>query len=131
MDYSNYTVLVVDDMPLNVKLLVTMIKPYHFNVRIASGGFEALSSVAEQKPDIILLDGMMPDLDGLEVLKRLRENDDTKDIRIIFVSARVSDTDIATAIRAGANDYVVKPIILERLNATLNKNIAAIQAAAK
>lgn len=128
MDCSNYSVLVVDDMPLNVELIVKMIKPYKFDVRTARGGVDALDSVASKKPDIILLDGMMPDLDGLEVLKRLRSNETTRSIRVIMVSARVSDADVSAAFQAGADDYIVKPIILERLHACINKNIAAIQA---
>ena len=86
-DYSKYNVLAVDDIPLNILLVQKMLSRFNFNLRTASGGQQALDAVAQEKPDLILLDLMMPGIDGFEVIRRLRANPDTADIRIVILSA--------------------------------------------
>lgn len=71
-DYSKYNVLAVDDIPLNLVLVQKMLSRFNFRMRTASGGQEALDAVATEKPDLILLDLMMPGIDGFEVIRRLR-----------------------------------------------------------
>ena len=83
-DYSKYNVLAVDDIPLNLLLVQKMLSRFNFTLRTASNGQQALDAVAAQKPDLILLDLMMPGIDGFEVIRRLRENPDTADIQIIM-----------------------------------------------
>ncbi|MBN1522089.1 MAG: response regulator [Candidatus Aureabacteria bacterium] len=109
-------VLVVDDEEnaryiLNLKL--TMKKS--FIVDEAENGKIALEKVAENKPDIIILDVMMPEMDGYECCKHLKENPETEDIPIIFLTAKTRTTDIIQGIRVGVDDYIMKPYDFEDL----------------
>ena len=114
-DYSAYNVLAVDDIPLNLLLVQKMLSRFNFKMRTASGGQQALDAVAAQKPDLILLDLMMPGIDGFEVIKRLRENPETADIQIVILSALNSNEDVVKGFNVGANDFIMKPIIMEKL----------------
>ena len=114
-DYSAYNVLAVDDIPLNILLEQKMLKRFNFKLRTASGGQQALDMIAQEKPDLILLDLMMPVIDGFEVIRRLRENPETADIQIIILSALNSQEDVVKGFNAGANDFIMKPIIMEKL----------------
>ncbi len=114
-DYSGYNVLAVDDIPLNILLVQKMLKRFNFKLRTASGGQQALDMVAQEKPDLILLDLMMPGIDGFEVIRRLRENPETADLQIIILSALNSQEDVVKGFNAGANDFIMKPIIMEKL----------------
>ncbi|MBQ4299670.1 MAG: response regulator, partial [Bacteroidales bacterium] len=73
-NYSDFNVLAVDDIPINLILVQKMLMRFNFNLRTASSGQAALDAVAEKKPDLILLDLMMPGIDGFEVIRRLKEN---------------------------------------------------------
>ena len=114
-DYSKFNVLAVDDIPLNLLLVQKMLSRFNFRMRTASGGQQALDAVAAEKPDLILLDLMMPGVDGFEVLRQLRANPETADIRIVILSALNSNEDIVKGFNAGANDFIMKPIIMEKL----------------
>lgn len=114
-DYSKYNVLAVDDIPLNLLLVQKMLTRFNFRIRTASGGQQALDAVAAEKPDLILLDLMMPGIDGFEVIRRLRANPATADIRIVILSALNSNEDVVKGFNAGANDFIMKPIIMEKL----------------
>ncbi|MBP5488891.1 MAG: response regulator [Bacteroidales bacterium] len=114
-DYSKYNVLAVDDIPLNLLLVQKMLSRFNFTIRTAANGQQALDAVAQQKPDLILLDLMMPGIDGFEVLRRLRENPETADIRIVILSALNSNDDVVKGYNMGANDFIMKPIIMEKL----------------
>ena len=114
-DYSKYNVLAVDDIPLNLVLVQKMLSRFNFKMRTASGGQEALDAVATERPDLILLDLMMPGIDGFEVIRRLRENPATSDIQIVILSALDSNEDVIKGFNAGANDFIMKPIIMEKL----------------
>ena len=114
-DYSKYNVLAVDDIPLNLVLVQKMLSRFNFKMRTAANGQLALDAVAEQKPDLILLDLMMPGIDGFEVIKRLREDPATSDIRIVILSALNSNEDVVKGFDLGANDFIMKPIIMEKL----------------
>ena len=114
-DYSKFNVLAVDDIPLNLLLVQKMLTRFNFRTRTASGGQQALDAVAQEKPDLILLDLMMPVIDGFEVIRRLRENPATADIRIVILSALNSQEDVVKGFNAGADDFIMKPIIMEKL----------------
>ena len=114
-DYSKYNVLAVDDIPLNLVLVQKMLSRFNFQMRTAANGQLALDAVAEKKPDLILLDLMMPGIDGFEVLRRLRENPETADIQVVILSALNSNEDVVKGFNAGANDFIMKPIIMEKL----------------
>jgi CheY-like chemotaxis protein len=115
IDFSKYNVLAVDDVPLNLLLVEKMLSRFNFRIRKASNGSEALEEIAKEKPDLILLDLMMPGIDGFEVLQRIRENPETAGIRIVILSALNSNEDIVKGYNMGANDFITKPIILEKL----------------
>ena len=102
------TVLVVDDLPQNVRLLDAVLTPRGFRVVGVSSGEEALASLHEQVPDIVLLDIVMPGLDGYEVCRRLRKDPLTAFLPVVMITASGDQEKIA-AIEAGADDFVAKP----------------------
>lgn len=117
------TVLIIDDTPDNLAVLGALLMPY-YEVRIARSGQRALAAVgSEPRPDIILLDIMMPQMDGFEVLKRLKANPDTQDIPVIFITALEAVEDEVQGFALGAVDYITKPIkpaiVLARLRTQL------------
>ena len=114
-DYSQYNVLAVDDIPLNLLLVQKMLSRFNFQMRTAANGQQALDAVAAKKPDLILLDLMMPGIDGFEVIRRLRADSATADIQIVILSALNSNEDIVKGFNVGANDFIMKPIIMEKL----------------
>lgn len=122
-DVDNLLVLAVDDVPLNILLIKKMLSQYTFQIKTANSGQAALDAVAERKPDLMLLDLMMPGIDGFEVIQRLRANEETKDIPIIILSALNSEQDIARGFQLGANDYINKPIIMEKLVSSVTTQI--------
>lgn len=115
MDLSGYSVLAVDDIPLNLTLVQKMLTKFNFKLRTANNGKAALEEVAKEKPDLILLDLMMPVMDGFEVIRTLRDNPETADIQIVILSALNSSEDIVKGFNLGANDFITKPIIMEKL----------------
>ncbi|MBO6097250.1 MAG: response regulator [Bacteroidales bacterium] len=114
-DYSTYSVLAVDDIPLNLLLVQKMLARYNFKMRTAANGQQALDAVAAEKPDLILLDLMMPGIDGFEVIRRLKNDPQTADIRIVILSALNSNEDVVKGFNMGADDFIMKPIIMEKL----------------
>ena len=114
-DFSACRVLAVDDIPLNLLLVKKMLARFNFQLDTASSGQEALDLVERSKPNLILLDLMMPGIDGFEVIRRLKANPETADIRIIILTALTSGEDVSKGFNMGANDYIMKPIIMERL----------------
>ncbi len=115
LDLSRYDVLAVDDVPINLVLVEKMLSKFNFQLRKATDGRQALEAVAAKRPDLILLDLMMPGIDGFEVLRILRSNPATAGIRIVILSALNSNEDIIRGYQMGANDFITKPIILEKL----------------
>jgi signal transduction histidine kinase len=104
------TILVVDDEPENLSLLSTVLRPV-YQVRAANSGAQALRAAAsEPRPDLVLLDVMMPGMDGYEVLERLRMNPATADIPVVFVTALTDADDEERGLALGAADYIAKPI---------------------
>jgi len=106
-------ILVVDDQPINVQLLKRKLEREGMQVVAAYSGQEALDLVRQEKPELILLDVMMPDMDGIEVCQRLQDDDDTRSIPIIFVTARSSKEGKLEGLGVGAVDYITKPIDLD------------------
>lgn len=115
VDQTQLTILIVDDIPLNVLLIQKMLGKFKFNIITANDGQTALDTIAEQKVDLLLLDLMMPGIDGYGVIERLRADEKTKDLPIIILSALNSNDDVTKGFQLGANDFITKPIIMERL----------------
>ncbi|HEX8580086.1 MAG TPA: response regulator [Allosphingosinicella sp.] len=112
-------ILVCDDDPLLVDLLQYRLESRGYEVLVAEDGGKALRRLQETRPDAILLDAMMPVIDGYEVLRKIREDASLADIPVIMLTARKQEQDIVTALELGANDYLVKPFIPEELVARL------------
>ncbi len=119
-----YKILVVDDEKHIVKIVEFNLKKKGYDVFIANNGLEALEQVEKNKPDLILLDVMMPEMDGLEVCKRLKNDDRYKDIPIIMLTAKGQEIDRDTGIKFGANMYITKPfspkLLLGQIEEILN-----------
>jgi len=120
---SNRTILVVDDSPDLVEILRITLEWKGFNVRCAYSGEELFASLKVQKPDLILLDIMMPKMDGLQVLRRLKENPSMPFIPVILLSAKALDEDLLRGYKMGAKYYITKPFtptqVLDAINLVL------------
>jgi two-component system cell cycle response regulator len=103
-------VLVVDDIVANVKLLEARLKAEYFEVLTATSGFEALDIAGQSDCDIIILDVMMPGLDGFETCRRLKVDPKTAHIPVVMVTALDQPSDRVTGLEAGADDFLTKPI---------------------
>ncbi len=102
-------ILIVDDTPKNLQVLGTVLKKEGYSIIVAQNGLQALEATEKVPPDLILLDVMMPELDGFETCKRLKENPETREIPVIFLTARIETEDIVKGFDFGAVDYVTKP----------------------
>jgi len=107
-DLSTCTVMIVDDTETNIDILVEALGN-DFDIRVAMDGETALEAVADEPPDLILLDIMMPGMDGYEVCRRLKTAPETRDIPIVFLTAMTDEEDEARGLALGAVDYITKP----------------------
>jgi len=124
---AKQTVLVVDDTPENIDIIVGLLKDI-YKVKAAPSGERALAVIAKKLPDLILLDIMMPVMDGYEVCEKLKKNNETKDIPIIFLTAKTDIADEVKGLDLGAVDYITKPIsppvVLSRVKTHLSLKYA-------
>ena len=123
-DFSGRTVLAVDDVPVNVILLKTILTRIKASTVTASNGKEALEALDKVRPDLILLDLRMPVMDGFEFLSRIK-NSDMADIPVVIVSAFTAQTDIDRAMGLGAADFIQKPVIMGQLIECIGKHLNA------
>jgi two-component system alkaline phosphatase synthesis response regulator PhoP len=118
-------ILAVDDEEDILELLRFNLTKEGLVVVCAASGEEALKSAHSQRPDLILLDLMLPGMDGLEVARRLKKEDATKDIPVIMVTAKGEEADIVTGLEVGAEDYITKPfsrkVLIARVRAVLRR----------
>ncbi len=112
-------VLLVEDEPALLTMLRYNLEKYGYQVEEATDGQEALARIAERRPDIVLLDWMLPSLSGMEVCRQLRRNAETRSLPVIMVTARADDQDAVRALNLGADDYVTKPFGVEQLIARM------------
>jgi putative two-component system response regulator len=106
---SKPTILVVDDTPDNVMVLSALLRD-QYKVKVAANGLKALELAAAQPPDLILLDVMMPELDGYETCRRLKAAPSTAGVPVIFLTSRTEPEDEEFGLLIGAADYITKPI---------------------
>jgi len=109
------TILVVDDNVDVVIIVQTILEANGYEVRVAYGGAEALAQLAEHKPDLMILDIMMPEMNGLEVLEQMREIPSSAQIPVILLTAKGNDEDVLSGYQYGANYYMPKPFTSEQL----------------
>jgi len=109
------TILIADDDPLLVKLVDYRLSARGYRVIAAADGESALARSAAERPDLIVVDAMMPSLDGFEVLRRLKKAAATRNIPVLMLTARKREHDIVAALSLGARDYLAKPFSPEEL----------------
>ena len=108
-------VLVVDDNEDNVQIMSRMLLARGFEVRTARDGKAALRSIEQELPDVVLLDIMMPDMDGIEVLDRIRANPQSASLPVILVTGKGQDDDVLAGYKYGADYYITKPFTARQL----------------
>ena len=116
-------ILVVEDDKDLISLIKFNLKSEGFNVLLSPNGEDGLFTAKEEKPDLILLDWMLPILSGIEVLQRLKNNKDTKSIPVIFITAKGEENDKIRGLNSGADDYIVKPFSTKELIARIKANL--------
>jgi DNA-binding response OmpR family regulator len=123
-DHVRGTVLVVDDEPTIAEVVSRYLERAGYRTRIASDGFGAIDAAADQRPDLVVLDLMLPGIDGLEVMRRLRDQDRGR-TPVILLTAKGEESDRVIGLRLGADDYVVKPFspaeLVARVDAVLRR----------
>ncbi|MGE0077915.1 MAG: response regulator transcription factor [Bacteroidales bacterium] len=126
MDLSKFRILVVDDEPDIIEFLSYNLKKEGFSIRAASTGRQAIDTAVTFNPHLILLDVMMPEMDGIETCEELRSNPKTKDVLIAFLTARSEDYSQIAGFDAGGDDYISKPIkpkvLISRIKALLKRS---------
>ena len=123
MAHQKDTILIVDDTPKNIQVLGAMLIQQDYHIHVAQNGQQALDAVTNVSPDLILLDIMMPEMDGFEVCKRLQASSETQDIPIIFLTAKAETEDVVRGFELGAVDYVTKPFRKEELLARVKTHL--------
>ena len=116
-------VLLVDDLPDNLKVLRQALEPEGYRILVAPGGEAALKIARNARPDLILLDVLMPDLDGFETCRRLKQDPVTRDIPVLFITARAETESVVEGFRAGGIDYIVKPFQAEEVLARVQTHL--------
>jgi len=119
-------VLVVDDHQPTLQLIRSALEGLGLKVRTAGNGAEALLAVDEEKPDLVILDVMMPVLDGFQTLKVLQESPETQELPVIMLTARSSDIDVAHGWRSGVTSYLTKPFSLDQLVSMVRRVLEAV-----
>jgi DNA-binding response OmpR family regulator len=116
-------VLIIDDSPTNLRILLKYLKTSGFDVIVAESGEKGLSELEKSPPDIILMDVMMPGIDGFETCKRLKEKEENKEIPVIFMTSLSEVSDKIKGFGAGAVDYITKPFKQEEVLLRLNTHL--------
>ncbi len=122
-DGDSGCVVIVDDVPDNLLLLTRTLRQHGYQVRAAATGMMGLETIQAEPPDLVLLDLMLPDLDGCEVCRRLKEQPRSADVPVIFLTAHNQTGDVVRAFQAGGVDYVSKPFQMEELLARIRTQV--------
>ncbi|MDD3625609.1 MAG: response regulator, partial [Proteiniphilum sp.] len=128
VDFSKYKILAVDDIPTNTLLLQMMLEQSGLTVSTAQSAEEAVTHIENEKPDLILLDVLMPITDGFTLAKQLKEQPEHADIPIMFLTALNSTNDIVKGFQLGADDYITKPFNKEELLARVRHQLTLLEA---
>jgi adenylate cyclase len=122
-DRMNNRILVVDDAPANIQVLSATLKGKGYQISVATNGKQALDVLARVRPDLILLDVMMPEMDGFETCRRIKASEQWREIPVIFLTAKTETRDIVQGFEVGAVDYVAKPFNAHELLARVNTHL--------
>jgi two-component system alkaline phosphatase synthesis response regulator PhoP len=135
MDTSNVKILLVDDEPDILEFISYNLKKEGYRVVCAPNGAEALAVAKKEMPDLVILDIMMPGMDGIETCREIRENEQLKDILVIFLTARNEDYSQIAGFEVGADDFINKPVrprvLLSRIKAVLRRKDRSLSASSK
>ena len=123
MIMNKYKVLIVDDIPENIQTLGEMITDFDLDVKIAEGGQEAIDIIDSYTPDIILLDLMMPRVNGWDVIDHVRKKYSKNEMVIIVVSLLNNKDNVDECYELGVNDYITKPVIKARLTSSIESHL--------
>lgn len=118
-------IIIVDDEPNIVMTLEYTFKKQDFEVFIARDGSEALEILESVIPDVIMLDIMMPKVDGYQTLKLIKENDQLKDVKVVFLTAKNKASDIEEGLKLGADKYLTKPFSVKKIVSEINELLAS------
>lgn len=128
IDSRKPLILIVDDIPANLQVLGNILSQESYEIALAVNGRQALTLVENTHPDLILLDVVMPELDGFQVCRSLKSNDETKDIPVIFLTAKNEAENVVRGFELGAVDYLTKPFnaseLLARVRTHINLKLA-------
>jgi DNA-binding response OmpR family regulator len=117
------SILIVDDIPTNIRVLVELLSQSGFKVAVTKSGKSALEIIERNPPSLILLDVMMPEMDGFEICHSLKSDPKTKEIPVIFLSALGDTVDKVKGLAIGAVDYITKPIVCEEALARIRVHL--------
>ncbi|PHR23960.1 MAG: hybrid sensor histidine kinase/response regulator [Desulfotalea sp.] len=125
------SILIVDDNPNNLQVLGHLLKQENFSVAVSQDGQQALDYIAKKHPDIVLLDVMMPGMDGIEVCERIKANERSRQIPVLFITALSDSEDKMRGFRAGGHDYITKPFLKEEVLARVRAVVDRLQVEAE
>ncbi len=118
-------ILIVDDSPTEVYVFRTMLEKHGHTVSVASGGEEGIEKIREEKPDLVLMDIVMPGLNGFQATRQLTRDPETSSIPVIIISTKGEESDRVWGLRQGAKDYLAKPVneeqLINKVNALLDE----------
>ena len=123
MEKNKYEILIVDDNPENLRVLSSLLSKEGYMIRVAKDGKQALATIGESEPDLLLLDVQMPKMDGFEVSRRIKKNKKLKEFPIIFISALGDSFNTKTGFKVGGVDYVDKPIDADEVKARVKVHL--------
>ena len=127
---SEGSILVVDDDPNSLDIVSTFLEAKGYQVATAADGQEALAMLEQVRPILILLDVMMPGMDGWEVARVVKNHPEFSEVRVVMLTARSDFTDKQEGLRSGADDYIVKPVRLDDLERRVERNLKATRRSA-
>jgi two-component system, OmpR family, alkaline phosphatase synthesis response regulator PhoP len=132
---AHETILIIEDEQDIVELLTYNLEQEGYTIFFSTSGEEALAMVQQKNPDLILLDLMLPGVDGLDVCRHLKRNETTRNIPIIMLTAKSEDSDVITGLEMGADDYIPKPfspkVLIARIRSVLRRNVPAAAGSAE
>ena len=126
-EQDQMAILIVDDVPANIQFLGKLLKDEGYKIAPAPNGKKALEMIPKMRPDLVLMDVMMPEMDGFEACSRMKASAEMKDIPVIFLSARSESEDVVKGFKLGAVDYIQKPFNAEELIVRVRNHLELVR----